>query len=295
MPDLFSVIERQWKWMLTLTLLATVGALIVSLLSPKKYLSVATALPSNAALSDKARIFNQNIEALYPEFGSPDELDKIEGTAKLDTIFLAAAKEFNLPGHYQVRGENANYKAADMLMKNVRINRSGYGELKIKVWDKDRELAATLANALMQRLNDIHQQLRTANSLSILQRLKQAYSEKAQALSEAAKTGVPSKNKSPELSGTVTLTDSAGQKVNKPGLGTKIILQAQLEQYATLINEYDLAVKTTPKPLLVVEAARPSPEPDKPRVLQIVLFTFFASLLFSFLLVVFAESRRKNA
>jgi len=77
MPDLVSVFSRRWKLMLLLPLIATVVALLACLLAPKQYLGMATALPSNSVVGDKARIFNQNIEALYAELGSPDELDKI--------------------------------------------------------------------------------------------------------------------------------------------------------------------------------------------------------------------------
>ena len=100
MPDLISVFSRWWKFILGLSLVAVLIALIFSLLSPKKYLSIATALPANSLLTDKARIFNANIEALYAETGTPDELDRLEGTAALDTLFIATAKEFGLAQHY---------------------------------------------------------------------------------------------------------------------------------------------------------------------------------------------------
>jgi LPS O-antigen subunit length determinant protein (WzzB/FepE family) len=76
MPDLISVFARWWKFILGLSLLAVVIALLASLLSPKKYLSVATALPANSLMADKARVFNSNIEALYSDFGTPDVIGR---------------------------------------------------------------------------------------------------------------------------------------------------------------------------------------------------------------------------
>src|SRR3954466_3234295 len=102
MPDLMNVFAKRWKFILALTLIATVIALVVALLSPKKYLSTATALPANSVVADKAHIFNPNIEALYSDFGTPDELDRLEGTGLLDTIFIATAKELQLAGHYGI-------------------------------------------------------------------------------------------------------------------------------------------------------------------------------------------------
>src|SRR5215217_83122 len=137
MPDLLFVFAKRWKLILVFGLLATAVALIAVLLSPKKYLSTATALPANSVVADKARIFNNNIEALYSDFGTPDELDRLEGTAVLDTIFIAAAKDFDLATHYDLPSPGENlYKAASRLKKNSSISPSAYGELKVKVWDK---------------------------------------------------------------------------------------------------------------------------------------------------------------
>src|SRR5687768_11091291 len=123
MPDLLGILKRQWKFIFGFALLAVAIALIVLLFSPKKYLSTATALPANSAVADKARLFNSNIEVLYSDFGSPDELDRMEGTARLDTIFIATAKELNLASHYDIQsGEDQIYKASSRLKKNSQIN-----------------------------------------------------------------------------------------------------------------------------------------------------------------------------
>src|SRR5688572_7634840 len=121
MPDIIVVINKRWKLLLALTLTATLLALIISLLRPKEYLSTVTALPANSMLGDKARIFNSNIEALYPEIGTADELDRIEGTARLGTIYLAMVNEFNLAPHYGMDQQSPkdNYRAALTLKKKT--------------------------------------------------------------------------------------------------------------------------------------------------------------------------------
>lgn len=279
MPDLFALAGKRWKTVLLLTLTATALALLVCLISPKQYLGVVTALPANSLLADKARIFNQNIEALYTEFGTPDELDRMEGTAKLDTLYLAAAKDFHLIEHYGINANagDALEKAALKLKKNSSVSRTGYGELRIKVWDEDNRTAADLANSLMQKLNDIHQHLQTENNRAVLQKLKEAYTLRQKEINQTGPLFLPDT--------TTNKAKEANAAVNKA------MLTGQLQQYSQLMNEYELALKTTPNALLVVEKARPSPWSDKPATLQIVLFTFLASLLFSFLLVLFMESR----
>lgn len=278
MPDLISVLSRWWKFIFGLTLLAVVMALVASLLSPKKYLSTATALPANSLMTDKARIFNTQIEALYSDLGTPDELDKLEGTAVLDTLFIASARDFNLAAHYDIKAsDEAIYKAALKLKKNSHISRSGYGELKIKVWDEDRNLAAALANSLLDKIQELHRHLQNENNQLTLKRIREAYLAKQTEFGQISDT----------------LEQSTGRKAEILGTQRSALL-SQLQDYKKIIGEYELAATSSPPVLLTVEPARPSVWPDKPRVLQIVLFTFGAALACSFLIALFAESR-KNA
>ncbi len=300
MPDIIRFLGRRWKFIILLTFAATLVALIGCLLSPKQYLGVVTALPVNAAVNDKARIFNQNIEALYSEIGTADELDKVEATSKLDTLYLAVANDFRLSSHYgiDISDSLALDKAAQALKKNTAINRSGFGELKINVWDRDKRMAADLANALLQKINAIHQHLQTENNRMVLQQLEDEYAQKLQQFDSSEKVVLELKSVPHEYElSKQNHPDSINHSTKKFAHTSleQASLQEQLKEYARLINEYELAVKTTPKVLLAIEHARPSPWPDKPKTGQTLLLTFFASLLFSFLLAFFVESRQYKA
>jgi uncharacterized protein involved in exopolysaccharide biosynthesis len=285
MPDLLLIVEKRWKMILAILSLATIIALICVLFSPKKYLAVATALPANSLIADKARVFNSNIEALYSDFGSPDELDKIEGTATLDTIFIAASKEFQLPTHYSINSlREGIYKAAIKLKRNTRINRSSYGELKVKVWDNDRNDAAHLANFLMKQLQELHQHLQNQNNVLLLEKLQEEYALKQkeyQQLSDSlGNDAAASANFISGKKGMVRIKMTA--------------LSEQLQQYEKTIGEYQLAVRSNSPVLLIVENARPPLLSDKPKVLQTLLFTFFGALLFSYLLALLVEGRKSS-
>ncbi len=281
MPDVFGIISRKWKFIFGFSLLSLLLALAIVLFVPKKYLSVATALPANSMVADKARLFNTNIETLYSDFGSPDELDKIEGTASLDTIFIAASKDLALPKHYAISENTGNalleddwYRGAMKLKKNSSIIRSGYGELKVKVWDTDRYMAAILANKLMQELQDLHQHLLNERNDIILQKLKEDQTLKEKQLMD--------------------FTDSIQPSAEGNGLFQmkKSVLQDQLMEEEKMIGQYQLAMSTHPQVLLIVEGARPSLKPDLPRVLPTLLLTLFGSLVFAFLVTLFMESRK---
>lgn len=294
MPDIVTVMARRWKLIMLLTLLAAVLSLLICLFITKKYVGVATALTANPLLSDKARIFNQNIEGLYTALGSADDLDRVEGTAKLDTVYLALAKEFNLTSHYNLNGSSsaAIQQTAIKLRKNTTVNRTGYGELRIRVWDKNNVMAAALANAFMQALNNIHEQVQMENTRLVLQRLKEEYTQTRQALQQRTNYVIDSEPLN--QSRTASNGDSSLLQQNlflSDPAENAAMLRGQLAQYARLIGEYELALKTAPKVLLVVEHARPSPWHDKPKTVLTVLIATVAAFLFSFLLALIIESR----
>jgi uncharacterized protein involved in exopolysaccharide biosynthesis len=114
MPDIFYLISKWWKQMLLVVLLSVITAGIIVFLKPLKYLSSTTAIPASSRLSDKARLFNENIEALYSSLGESDDIDIIVGTGQLDTVYLAVTDQFNLYDHYKIKEDvvQARVKAA---------------------------------------------------------------------------------------------------------------------------------------------------------------------------------------
>jgi uncharacterized protein involved in exopolysaccharide biosynthesis len=176
MPDLFNLLGRWWKQIAVIMILSVVTVVLISFLNPPKYLSVTTAVAVNPGVADKASVFNKNIQEIYSALGSPDELDRIVGTGQLDTIYLAVTDQFNLIKHYlfKTNTEITRIKAATMLRKNSKVMKSEYGELQVKVWDKDRQLAAQLANTLMTTLATLHQNIQNETNRSVLASLQKA-------------------------------------------------------------------------------------------------------------------------
>lgn len=274
MPDIIVTLSKWWKTIAAITLSATLLALLITLLLPKQYLSVATALPANSAASDKASIFNNNIQALYSSLGTPDELDRVIGTAHLDTLFIAVAAKFNLQQHYGIANNGqALYKAADKLKDNSKIYKSEYDDLKIKVWDKDKNMAAQLANALMETLQQINQQLQNEGNIRTLQKLKGDYTLLQQQYGQTSGSG----NTDKDSNGLLQIKRAAQVQ--------------QLTEYEKLIAQYEVMVNANIPVLLVAENARPAVFADKPYIWQSVVAVFFAAFLFSVLLAFYVEGK----
>lgn len=285
MPDLIAVAFRRWRLIATLSLTAAAVAFIASLLSPKLYLATATALPANSATTDRARIFGANIEALYPELGEAEELDKLEGTAQLDTVYIAASRDLLLGNAYD---------AAMRLKSRTDVRRTGYGELQIRVWDEDKTSAAALANALMQHLNDLHRRARNANNKAVLAQLATDYQRKRRELDSLQQQLLAVRT--PDTAAAFEESRSSSTPLQLGNIADRsAFLVGQLKTYERLIDEYELAANLTTNALTVIEPARPAPYPDRPRTLLNALLAFAAGLLFASLLAVFLESRTPNA
>jgi capsular polysaccharide biosynthesis protein len=274
MPDLFYIFSKRWKQVLLITAFVTIIAAVVSLLLPKQYLSTVTALPANSLNADKSAFFNPNIQHLYSYLGTADELDKFEGTARLDTLYKATAQELSLAKHYNL---DEQYKVVKELKKNTKISRTEYGELRIKVWDKEASMAANIANSLYKNLQEIHQNLQNQASKIILERLYINYDSLRNISSTANKSKIDT---------SADLSDGKEQRVPAS-------LNAEyLNQHQKLISEYQMHVNLNPPTLLLVETASASGKPDKPMIPEIIVVTFFAVFLISLLVVVFLESRK---
>ena len=262
--------------MLSLWVLCVLVVGVITFIKPREYLATATALPASSVLADKGTIFNENIEGLYSAIGSPDDLDRMLGTAELDTVYLAVTDQFNLYDHYKIslNSKNVREKTAKLLKENSRVIKSGYGELKVKVWDTDNNLAPQLANAIMDKLGAIYQDLQNRNNKESLKSLQ---SGRQRILLQLDSINIFLKQANTGDYFYTTRRD---------------VLTAQLSKYEKLITEYQLMLDNKPPVLMSVEKAKPAIRPDKPRRLMIMVATSFLSLIFALLLGFVME--RKN-
>jgi uncharacterized protein involved in exopolysaccharide biosynthesis len=277
MPDLFDVFFRWWKQIFLLMIITAAASAIVLFFIPKKYIGAATALPAPTYAADKTGVFSQNLQGLYSAFGSTDDLDKFLGTARLDTVYIAVAEELNLAKHYDIKGGTSSLKkAAFFLKKRTRVIKSDYGELQVKVWDTDRNLAANMANKIMEKLQQIHQDVQTANNARMLSKINEEYEEKKLEYQK--------------------LSDSF-QHANNTAIAEllstqKTSLLQQIQEYGKLSSQYKLMVDARPEALIIIEKATPALKADKPEKLQIIIVAAVLGLFFGFLAALVLEKRR---
>lgn len=278
MPDLFDLFYRWRKQIISLVIATTVIAIIIVFCIPKKYLGVSTALPAPSFATDKTGVFSQNLQAVYSAFGSPDDLDKILGTARLDTVYIAVAEKLDLAKHYNIGNDESDpvRKAAVYLKKKTKVIRTDYGELQVKVWDKNKIFAASMSNAIMGKLQGIHQDVQTANNEMMLAKINDEYSEEKLEYQKLLDS----------------LQHTTSEAVKDLLSIQKTSLLQQMQEYEQLSKKYKLMVDARPQALIIIENATPPLKADKPDPLQVIICAAILGFFFALVTALVLEKRR---
>lgn len=258
MPDLFQLLQRRGRFLVTVLLFTWVGTGLVLWLMPPLYKSESTSIASSVVASDPARLFNPQIQHLYSPLGSSDQLDLLVGSGKLDTVYRPLVRQFKLIDHYSISGTDvkAFQKAVKKIKKRAEVYKSDQGELKVRVWDQDPALAAALANALTAQLDGLHRDL-----------LNRQNQETWSALQRASLR-------------LETMRDSI------PGDYTR-----QQGVYRQLIDQYALLLEQRPPAIHILDPATPSISPDKPEWVLILIAVTVVALLVGLTIALWMERR----
>lgn len=256
LDEIFIQCRRHSKFLVLIVLLPVLTAIILSLVLPKEYLSKSSILPVNSHLTDKARYSSDEIAELYSAFGNGEDLDRLYATARSGSVIMKMVDSFNLTGYYRLQHKKAlaQEAAAKELSSSIDIRKTEYGELQIRVWDKEPQMASYICNAIVDRIDKIQKELYQEFYASSLQKMEQIYSQKL-SLARA--------------------DDST------------LLLGDELAVYRKSIAEFRMAMQNPPPTLMVLEKAYPSVKPDKPKLLLNVVLTFLVSLFTGIAIVLF--------
>ncbi|HLO82324.1 MAG TPA: Wzz/FepE/Etk N-terminal domain-containing protein [Chitinophagaceae bacterium] len=238
------IIEKKWS-ILLFTGIATLLALVVSLVLPDEYVSQASLLPANSKLMDKQRLYENNIQELYSAYGNAEDLDRLFATMHSGAVIHHVADSLKLVEHYGYSSKkNAKSLAQKKLEKNIKLMRTEYGELRLRVWDEDAAMAEKIANALINRTQDVFDQM-----------FRSFYERSLGA-----------------LKGELLVRRNHADSVQVAGG------RLQLAEIEKKIAEYEITGLNPPAAFFVMEQPSLSLIPDRPKIVLNVLITFLASL-----------------
>lgn len=268
--------RRRWKTIIVFAAISLAVASLVLFFLPKQFQARAVATAGNPLLSDKAYLFNQNIDQLYSNFGNADDLDRLLGIATLDTTFKIIVDSFKLVSYYQSKGTNNSIRrhhAMFALKEDVAIRKNELNQLTVEVWNKDPLLAFEIANSVLTIVEDI-----TAAGL------QKSYT---QTLLIMDTTLVGLKKKYEDL------FTNALQPETNIGLkeAQKTTLLKQIEQYQTTYDEVRIAATNRQPALLVLQSATAPAKAGKPKIFAWLFGVLVSSAAFGLLSVLLYDRK----
>lgn len=277
MPHTIQVLQKHTRFILLFTLFAMLVAFVTVLLVPKYFRSGARIIAANPQLTDKSRLFNENIQGLYSYFGSGDDLDRIIGVADMDTTYYQLVDQFNLIDYYRLDNDSMpllRRKAILKLKKDISFQRTEQGQMRVLCWTKDKKLSADIVNAMIaivqQKLESIwlsnYQQASAQLNASIIHH-EQQYASLNDSISKASPTQQILLQKHMET------------------------LLEELSRYRKTAASFKLMGETVPPALYILEPAVPSAKAERPDELNTVLISGLAGFLFSILFLLLKDRR----
>lgn len=277
MAHTVQVLQKNIRFIFLFTVFAMIIAFITVMIVPKYYRSSAGIIAANPQLTDKSRLFNENIQGLYSYFGSGDDLDRIIGVANMDTTYKQLTDQFNLISYYKLDGDSTpllRRKAVLKLKKDISFQRTEEGQLRIVCWTKDRRLSADIIHAMIR----------------IVQRKLESIwlDNYQQAVSKLNTSIVGTEQQYATLNDSITKVSSANKVLLQKHMET---LLDQLSTYRKTAASFKLMGETVPPALYVVEEAVPSAKAERPDKLNTVLISALAGFLFSILFLLLKDRR----
>lgn len=179
--NLIDILASIWKWrkkIILISLVAGIGTAIISLMLPNWYqaTTIFYAASPDLAKPQPVGISERDIDF----YGQDTDLDRLFSIAKSNELIDYLIDEFDLYTHYEIdpQHEKGPHKLRLKLDKLYNSQKNKFDALELSFEDKDKELAAKVANAARIKINAIAQNLIKRSQGKLLESYKKNVTEK---------------------------------------------------------------------------------------------------------------------
>lgn len=301
--NLLLFIWKNRKTIILITVVTAVLAVVVSLLMTPLFRSTAIVFP--AATSTVSFSEQRNAKASSMDFGEEEQAEQLIQILQSSRIRNRIVQKFDLMKHYEISADDANknYKLGKAYNNHITFTRTRYGSIEISVLDRDKDLAAQIANKIVQLIDTVKNEMvqeRTIPAFEISQRKKDLLQQDINTilveLDSLSKLGVVSiegranlfqaYNESKNASDRAFFKDKidVNQKYGARFDGLEELRDEKLTKLAKFEDAYDQAesdANTLFNHKFVVEPAVVADKKDKPKRMIIVLMATIGGFVFS--------------
>lgn len=268
--EIMQLLKSKWRLLLSFTMLSAILAAIVVFMMKPQYKSSTTLLAGNPQLSDKARLFNQQIKDLYTNFGSGDDLDRIQAFTEMDIILQQVVLKNELISYFDLSNTDsfAVFKATKLLRKKLHYTRTEKDQLIISCLSSNKILSAKIVNDITNEAELSLRKMVQENNLQVILQLDS--------------TAIVLKEKYNQLAKNNLAIDEASIRLKGAELETII---DQLGQTQKASQEFRIASETMPPFIQVMEKGVPASEIYWPKKPLIIAVSALLGLVFSALVL----------
>jgi len=155
--NLLGILKTIFSWkkqILRICGIAVIGSILLSLVLPVYYESTTVFYAaSNDLLKPKNKYKNRQLSY----YGSKNDIERILTIGKSAGVLDAIIDEFDLYKHYKINKDNpkASFYVRDKFLSHYSIKKTKYGAIELTIEDKDKELAARMANAIRDKIDKL--------------------------------------------------------------------------------------------------------------------------------------------
>jgi uncharacterized protein involved in exopolysaccharide biosynthesis len=157
--SLIGVLQTLFKWkkqILLVCLIAGLGAIVISLLLSNYYMATTTFLvvsPDQA----KPEVLYGNGQLKTEYYGNENDIDRIQTIASSNELINFMIDSFRLYEHYDVNPElpKSAFRVRQKFNGLYEVTKTKRDAIELSIEDKDKELAANMANAARNKIDEI--------------------------------------------------------------------------------------------------------------------------------------------
>jgi len=176
--DLVSAIYRNRKPIILVTIVAAVISALVALMLPNYYQATTTFYAASPDLADPLPI--GNMETNKSIYGTDTDMDRLFSIGQSGSLSEYIIEKFDLVTRYEIDPSDpkASYQVNLKLSKLYNFNKNKFDALELSIEDKDREVAANMANEARDQINILAQEIVKGSQEKVLEKYKSTIDSK---------------------------------------------------------------------------------------------------------------------
>ncbi len=157
--ELMVFLWKKRKVLFLTGLIAGIASIVISFMLPVLYESNAIVFP--AATSTVSFSEQRNAKASSMDFGEEEHAEQLIQILKSSRIRNRVIEQFDLPKVYEIErdDENFHHKLGKAYENHINFERTRYGSIEISVLDKSPQLAAEIANKIVNLIDTVKNEL----------------------------------------------------------------------------------------------------------------------------------------